>query len=197
MIEHNENIVIVCGMAHSGTTIVTHILRQNPNLNLCVSGHMVHILENDFLRHADTEAIKKLLTNKKRILLKKPWVECDHKDWLIQNMPNAYYIYCTKNREKLIDRWGRPDSFVLPSFRKTSRKEKENRYDECYANALELQSKLKRFMVIENKTLIENPASTFKNINNFLDLEHFNYDVSEVSATNSIKTKINKKLKML
>ena len=146
-----------CGMAHSGTTIVAHILRQNPKLNLHVSGHMTHILECDFLRHADTDAIKKLLISNKRILLKKPWVECDHKDWLIENMPDAYYIYCTRDKEKLINRWGKADSFVLPSFRKTSKQEKENRYDECFVNATELQNKLKRFIIVENDILLQDP----------------------------------------
>ncbi len=190
MINGNEKLIIICGMAHSGTTIVAHIIRQHPEFKLFNNGSMRHILENDFLLNANAEKIKDLTKEEKRIILKRPWVESGRVDWLINNMPDAYYLYCLKDKEKIITSWSAKKSFVNPGFRNSSYEEKSKAYDECYRNAMKLKEKVKKFMIIKNDELLLSPRKMFDDINAFLDATEFSYDLSDVSSTKSIKTKL-------
>jgi hypothetical protein len=45
-------------------------------------------------------------------------------------------------------------------------------------------------MTIENEKLIANPIEMFNEINIFLNAKQFNYNLSDVSSTKSIKTKL-------
>lgn len=190
MINGNEKLIIICGMAHSGTTIVAHILRQHPDFTLFNNGSMSFILENDFLLDANTEKIASLIQKEKRIVLKRPWVENHRTDWLIENMPESYYIYCIKNKESIIKSWSAPGSYVNPKFRNSSYEEKSKSYDTCYSSAMRLKEKVKNFMIVENEKLISSPRKMFNDINAFLNAKDFTYNLSDVSAANSIKTKL-------
>lgn len=190
MIEGNHKLIIICGMAHSGTTIVAHILRQHPDFILFNNGSMGFILENDFLLNANAEKIATLAQKEKRIILKRPWVENNHTDWLIENMPNAYYVYCLKSKESIIKSWSAHNSYVNPKFRNSSYDEKSKSYDTCYASATKLKDKVKNFMIVENDKLISSPRKMFNDINIFLNAKEFNYDLSDVSSTKSIKSKL-------
>jgi hypothetical protein len=190
MIKGNEKLIIICGMAHSGTTIVAHVIRQHPDFVLFNNGSMAFILENDFLLNANAQKIESLTQKENRVILKRPWIENNHTDWLIENMPNSYYLYCLKDKNSIIKSWSAHNSYVNPKFRKSSHDEKSNSYDTCYSNAMKLKDKVKNFMTIENEKLIANPIEMFNEINIFLNAKQFNYNLSDVSSTKSIKTKL-------
>jgi len=196
MIDNNHRLIIICGMAHTGTTIIADILRQHPGNVLVKNGAMYWILENDYLLHANTEGICELLSeHKKRIILKRPWVEHLHTQWLTSQMPDAYYLYCKKDKEKTIKSWSRENSYVESELRNDSYEDKSAHYDACYKSAMELRNKVQKFLVVENEDVIQNPEKAFSDINKFLELPEFDYDLSEVSQSRSIKKKFVHKVK--
>ncbi len=191
MIKNDENIVIVCGMAHTGTTIVTHILRQHPELILFKNGSEEFILENDILLTADTEKLKKILKPDERIILKRPWVETNQKHWLLSKLPNAYYIYCIKDKEKTIESWSRENSYVSEEFRSLSFQKKSEAFDKCYTDAMDIKGEVDNFFIIHNEELIKSPKKIFSQVNDFLKISQFEYDVSDISKRKPIKKKLN------
>lgn len=178
-------------MAHTGTTIVAHVLRQHPELNLFKNGSEEFILENDILLNADSEKLKKILKPDERIILKRPWVEINQKRWLLSNLPNAYYIYCIKDKMKTIKSWSSPNSFVSDEFRELSFQKKSEAFDNCLNDALELKRKVKNFFLVNNEEVIHSPHKVFSEINNFLNVSNFDYDLTDISNKNSIKRKLN------
>lgn len=187
MIKNSQNLVIICGMAHTGTTVIAHILRQHPGITLVNNGSMAYILENDYLLDADETAIEQLLAHGDRVLLKRPWVEYHQTDWLIQHFPDAYYIYCLKEKERTIKSWSAPNSYVSEEFRNRSYDEKSKAYDDCFDSAMRLKDGVNKFISIDNGDVIEKPKEIFSNINHFLGLNPFEYDLSDISSSKPIK----------
>ena len=178
-------------MAHSGTTIVAHILRQHPELYIYKNGSEEFILENDILLNADSEKVKKMLNPDERIILKRPWVETNQKSWLMTYLPDAYYIYCIKDKKKTIRSWSSPNSFVSDEFRELSFQKKSEAFDNCYNDAMELKGKVKNFFIANNEDIIQSPSKVFSDINNFLNIGGFDYDLNDISNKKSIKKKLN------
>ena len=91
MIKNNEKIIVISGMAHSGTTILAYILQQHPEIYCFTNGDQACILENDLLLNKQNEAIEFVINSHfpKRILLKRPWTECKVLEWFSQELPNA------------------------------------------------------------------------------------------------------------
>ena len=114
MIKGNEKLIIICGMAHSGTTIVAHVIRQHPDFVLFNNGSMAFILENDFLLNANAQKIESLTQKENRVILKRPWIENNHTDWLIENMPNSYYGLSRQTPGRL---WKQPFLSRQPTWR--------------------------------------------------------------------------------
>lgn len=54
----NERLIIEVGLAHSGTTILTHVLRQHPEVVFVVNGSEAWILENTWLPLEQAEPIQ-------------------------------------------------------------------------------------------------------------------------------------------
>jgi len=187
MINNDHKLIIICGMPHSGTTILTYILRQNPDFMLFTNGTEINLLENDLLPLAKTEEIEKIDKTKKRIILKRPWVECGQVDWLIENMPNAYYIYCFREKENIIETWSSNKCVIGLEFIRSSYEYKIKQYEKCYENAAKLKKNVKNFMVVNYSELTSNSKKIFYNINEFLNCLKFDYDLSCIFSGNSIK----------
>ncbi len=187
MIKENQNLVIICGMAHSGTTVIAHVLRQHPELTLFKNGSMSYILENDYLLEADERSIEKLLEGGDRVILKRPWVEYHQTDWLIHNFPDAYYLYCIKEKERTIKSWSRPNSYVSDEFRSRSYEQLSEVFDHCYEIAMRIKDNVNHFYTLDNEEVIKNPESIFPSLNQFLNLGEFEYDLSDISSSKPIK----------
>lgn len=197
MIQNNKNLVIICGMAHTGTTVLAHILRQHPELTLFKNGSEAFILENDILLNADTKALKEILKLNQRTILKRPWVETNQKNWLTKFLPKSYYIYCIKDKEKTIESWSSETSFVSDEFRNLSYKKKSEAFDNCFNDAIELKKTVKNFLTVNNEEVIKSPQETFLNINYYLNVSDFEYNLSDVSRKKSIKKKLSSSAKKL
>lgn len=192
MISEQKRLIIVFGMAHSGTTIFTDILSQHPDIHLHADGTMAYIHENDLLLNADEEGISAIADEfpTQRILLKRPWVEVQHKEWLIKTMPEAYFIYCIKGKEKTIKSWSAPNAYVNDDFRNKSFQEKATIYDNCLNEAMDFKKRVKQFITVENEELIRDPQALFQRISYNLELREYPFNVDEISSTKGIKKKL-------
>ena len=150
MIKNNEKIIVISGMAHSGTTILAYILQQHPEIYCFTNGDQACILENDLLLNKQNETIEFVINSHfpKRILLKRPWTECKVLDWFSQELPNARFIYCYKAFEDITKSWCKPTSWISEELRSASEEKQKNCYEESWNSAMKLAQKTNYFKAI-------------------------------------------------
>lgn len=189
MIPGNERLIIVCGMAHSGTTILTHLLRQHPNIHLVANGKESWLLENDWLPNESTEEIAKCLAEHpdKRILLKRPWNITHHSEWMAREMPDAAFIYCDRPFSQIRKSWSKMTSLVDKELRLNP-----DFQTETYAHSAEVliqfRNKVKRMSVFALQALIDSPTEKVREVSEWLGLTSFQFDTSLVNGPLKIRT---------
>lgn len=189
MIEGNERLIIVVGMAHSGTTILAYLLQQHPDVVCCTDGTEAWILENTWLPLEQAEPIQQLLAKfpDKRLLLKRPWNGVYHGDWMQREMPNARYLYCLRNFEEISKSWLKPNSFVDSRLRDGGPKYQREFYDMCFKEASAFGSRVSHFRPMPHEHLLNNPKRVMAMTTMWLGLSPWRFDVSKVSRTTNIK----------
>lgn len=190
MINGDERLIIVLGMAHSGTTILTYVLNQHPGVSCCINGNEHAIMENDYLLVEDTVSIQALLNNEpqNRILLKRPWTEVWHAEWLKREMPNARYVYCYRNFEDISTSWSKPGSMVSSDLRDSGLEHQREFYDYCWKQAVDFSESVPYFYWHYHPTFImENPLKVVSILGNWLGLSRWYYDTSMVNKCINIK----------
>lgn len=194
----DDRLIVVCGMAHSGTTILTYLLQQHPGVVCCVGGPESWILENDWLKLERAGPIQEVLEKfpDKSILLKRPWVCMQRPLWLLENMPNARYIYCYRSFEDISASWSKQGSFVDAKLRQTN-KQKEF-YDKAFQAGEIFGAQVSNFRRHYHPSLLENPEKEIMEIAVWLGLSSWKFDVSPVGGVNvkSLLMKHPKKLKL-
>lgn len=190
MIPDNERLIIVTGLAHSGTTILTHTLAQHPDVVLATNGTEVWLLENDWLPNEDSDAIAKLLADNpgKRVLLKRPWNVLNHSDWMLRDMPHAFFIDCWRNFEAISESWSKPTSLIADDLRNNHERQKEV-YVAGWHAASEFKRRIEndvfcKYVFCAHEILCHNPESEIKRISTLLGLKPFEFDVSAIGTTN-------------
>lgn len=193
MIDQNERVIIVMGMAHSGTTILTYLLSQHPEIFCFVDAEPAFLLENTLLPDRNSKKIRYLLrkksTAKKRILLKRPWATY-YTGWLLSEMPGARYIYCQRSFEDISISWSKPGSYVNGVLRDGSSEFQQNHYNDDLRRAEDFESQAKHFKRFNHKNLLAEPAIAMNELSKWLGLSFFEWDVSKVSKENNIKSVI-------
>jgi hypothetical protein len=181
MIFANERLIIVLGMAHSGTTILTYVLRQHPHLLCCVDGDEAWILENTWLPLEQSASIERTLTNRptKRILLKRPWSCVNHGEWMAREMPNAKYIYCYRDFEDISASWSRPNSFVEVALQNGGVEYQREHYRMCLERAESFARGVPFFKKVDHRHFVENPSIVITDIAAWAGLEPFRFDVRQ------------------
>jgi len=102
MIRGNEHIIVIFGMARSGTTVFTHVLGQHHKI--CIF-HNVHNYENSFVFERRHQRIEKIVSKSdKRVIFKRPWSE-SMVGFYLEHMPDAYYIAMLKPFEMINESW--------------------------------------------------------------------------------------------
>lgn len=189
MITGNERLIIVLGMAHSGTTILTHVLRQHPDITLFVDGSEAWIYENTYLPLEQSEPIQQLLTDypNRRIILKRPWNEVWHGDWMAQEMPNAKFIYCYRSFEETAKSWSKPTSFVADQLRSGGIDYQRSFYHFCIEKAEAFSRKVPFYKKVFHPDFVERPAHTIAMLAQWFGLSPFKFDVSQVGHDKDIK----------
>ena len=187
LIDENERLIVVLGMAHSGTTSLTYILQQHPETVCCVNGNESRLFENDWLLSEQATPIQALLKKiSKRIILKRPWVCVDHADFLVREMPNAKFVYCYRSFEEMSKSWSKSNSFIYPALRKDLTLQKET-YIKCLDRAETFKNRIPFFKKIFHPDFVANPKVT-NDLVEWLDLTPFNFNFKEISYSKNIKT---------
>lgn len=195
MILGNERLIVVLGMAHSGTTILTHLLSQHPAVSLGTGGNEAWLLENDWLPTEQSEPIQALLEQNphKRVLLKRPWNSAFHGDWMRRDMPEARFVYIYKTFDEMSCSWSKPTSLV-PALREGGMEKQLEFYQMCWENSMQFGNWVERFFMLHHATLVNDPLKIMSNLNRWLELPPFRYNLSDVSQAWNIKDRMVEKL---
>lgn len=190
MIRGHDRLIIVCGMAHSGTTILTHVLKEHPSVFCFVNGSESWLLENTILPNKQNESLQRILQtipNNKRILLKRPWVLCcGLTDWLLQDLPNAKYLYCYREFSDISMSWSKPTSLIDDHLR-NSKENQEIHYRLCLEQTQEFKNKVPYFKQIHHLDFVKDPTGVMSDICKWAALPSFRFNVSHVSLDKDIK----------
>lgn len=191
MIQGNERLIIILGMAHSGTTVIAYTLRQHPNIICCINGTEANLLENDWLLLRQTEPIQTILNNhpEKKVLLKRPWNEIRHPAWMFREMPDAHYIYCFREFNSICKSWSKSTSLVDKHVRLGCPEYKREFYDECLLKGQNFCSKVNSF-IIDNDDFIKDSNKVITDVSKFIGLEQYDFDTSKVVDNGDIKSQI-------
>jgi hypothetical protein len=172
--------IIVVGMAHSGTTILTRTLSQHPSVVCYRTGPQAWLYENDALASGDAFPVFEFAARQSvpYILMKRPWV-CHRPYFLVANWPDAYYLYMQREREEIFKSWAKPTSMVET---RTERAVQEAKYNDSLEAAARLEAMVPHFLRIKHEELCLDPAAIFKQIIKFTDLPDFGFDFSEINS---------------
>jgi hypothetical protein len=189
MISGNERLIVVFGMAHSGTTILTYVLNKHPETMLAVDGEKSWILENTWLPLEQGEPIQGFLATypNKRLLLKRPWNEVWHGDWMRREMPNAKFIYCYRDFDEITKSWSKPTSFVNDMLRSGGIEYQRGYYQFCLEKAEAFARAVPFFYKLHHPRFVEDPKRVMAEISAWAGLAPFKFDVSQVSCDKNIK----------
>ena len=195
MINHNERLIIVVGMAHSSTTIMTYLLKQHPDVYCHSIGTESWLFESDFLSNVKSDSIQNLLDNNldKRVLLKKPWNTSHHGEWMQREMPDARYLYCLRPFEDITISWSKSDSFMPDELRYCGRDCQKMFYEICLSKDLAFGESVSNFRISHYSDFVSNPIHTMNSIGDWLGLSEFKWDVSDVGVKKNIKASLQKK----
>jgi hypothetical protein len=189
MLNGNERLIIVLGMAHSGTTILTYILQKHPDVVCCTNGSEAWILENTWLPSEQADPIQQLLDKfpTKRVMLKRPWNEVWHGEWMKREMPNAKFIYCYRNFADISASWCKSNSMIDDSLRNGGVDHQKQFYEMCWQRGSEFGSTVSNFWQHYHQHFVENPKKVIAETAAWLGLSPYRFDVSLVSKHLNIK----------
>lgn len=176
-------------MAHSGTTILTHVLRHHPEVRLAVSGSEAWILENTWLPFEETEPIRQLLADdpSRRIILKRPWNCLYHSDWMAREMPKARFIYCYRSFEETAKSWSKTTSLVDEQLRDGGLDYQQTFYQFCLKKAEAFSRRVRFFRKVFHPSFVASPAHTMATLATWLGLTPFEFELSQVAYDKDIK----------
>ncbi len=168
----DHRVIIVMGMARSGTTVFTHVLSQHPKIFLF---HNVYNYENDLLFNLKSEEIQKIILEhpSKFILFKRPWIERIPL-FFKEHLPNAYYIYLSKPFSMIQESWSKT-SWVDKELRDANLEDKKKFYDEHIQIAKNFPKIVgtNNFKMIDYISFIENPQKIMEEVSRFLKLKNY------------------------
>lgn len=101
-----RRLVVICGMARTGTSALASYVGSHPDIKPVVGGGLWHRLESDYLRRApDWDFVNSVLDEffPKKVLFKQPWLE--NNEEFFDRAAEAKVIVCTRERETLFNSW--------------------------------------------------------------------------------------------
>lgn len=176
-------------MAHSGTTVLTHLIRQNPEIYNYTNGISSWVYETQVIIQQNSKKISKIIDDNpnKKILMKSPWAEVESLDWLVENMPDACYICCLKNFNDIKTSWSALTAQVNDELKFSDDNFKKEKYDFCVSQMNKFQNSVKKFIVIHYNDFINNPREAMDKIDKLSNLKPCKYDFSIIDQKKSIK----------
>lgn len=176
-------------MAHSGTTVLCHLLQQHPDVVCCTNGNEAWLYENTWLPLEQCGPIQDLLHQfgDKRVLLKRPWNEVRHSAWMQREMPDAKFIYCYRDFADITASWSAPTSFVDDKLRNGTAEFQREHYKECWTRAQSFATGVRFFRGHYHADFEASPGRVIADLAGWLGLRPFDFDVSIVWLGSNIK----------
>jgi hypothetical protein len=184
----NDRIIVIFGMAHSGTTILAYVMSQHPKIVLHTNGpsHGSVVLESYSLhrRHKyDVKLIQQFVAAHPNnyCLFKQPHSEIAP-DWFARVMPDAHYYCMMRPFDEIVHSWNRSRRENHLWLRKPHlQKDVYNLYHKA---ALEFQEKsgVKHFRIINLPDLRNDPAGVMALVAADLGIDKF--DTSMIGTCN-------------
>lgn len=135
-----RRLIVVTGMARSGTSVTAAFLGSHPEVKLVIGGGCWQVCETDLIRmemgEPDWRSIDELLRDNypKRILLKQPWVM---NNWMFARaIRPAKIVVCLRERRSQIGGWQNRRDMVS----ERCQKEPDTVYNECISHLPRLLS---------------------------------------------------------
>jgi hypothetical protein len=185
MIKGNDRLIIVLGMAHSGTTILAYVLKMHPDIECHINGPEAWLLENEWLKNKDAEPIQEILNNSdKRILLKRPWMEVWNGQWMREEMPDAKFIYCHRDFDAVSVSWTKPTSQIGDDLRYGGIEHQREFYDFCFNKGNEFGNQVNNFYWHRHEHFATMPKIVIHKVAKWLELRRWVFDTTMVGKSN-------------
>lgn len=173
-IPQNERLIVVLGMARSGTTIFTYVLCRHPQIALFRDGPEAWLLENDCLPRRQADRIGRvtsLFPDAKYVVLKRPWQE-EHAEWLHQHLPRARFIVLLREREGIKRSWATSGRWALCG-RQQALTDPDACYDTYLNHAMRLPEVVgtERCRIIRYEQMLQEPNAVFEDLADWLGVE--------------------------
>lgn len=106
LVSRYRRLVVICGMARTGTSALTSYVGSHPDIKLVIGGGLWHRLESDYLRRElNWDFVDSVLDEffPKKVLFKQPWLE-NNEDFF-ERAVGAKVIVCTREKDTLFNSW--------------------------------------------------------------------------------------------
>lgn len=162
----NHRVIIVFGMARSGTTVFTHVLSQHPHIHLF---HNVYNYENDMIFNKKIEDMESVVSQfpSRRVIFKRPWSE-SMTDFFVENMPDAHYLAMSKPFEMINKSWQK--STWTKGLWGDDDEVRRNKYDKHKSLLEEFPLKLK---IIDYTKFVSQPDVVMSEVVDYLGLLNY------------------------
>lgn len=104
-------LIVVCGMARTGTSATAAFIGTHPSVKLVIGGGLWYVAETDIMKgdSVSWEAIDRLLRQYplSRILVKQPWMEANA--GFFEKAEGASIVICKRDLENLFYSWAKTD----------------------------------------------------------------------------------------
>ena len=105
-----RRLIVITGMARSGTSAMAALVGSHPEICLVIGGGCWNVAESDLIRpemgDSDWETIEEILRDQypRKVLVKQPWLM--NKTTFSRAIRPAKVIVCLRERKTLIGSWG-------------------------------------------------------------------------------------------
>jgi hypothetical protein len=162
----NHRVIIVFGMARSGTTVFTHVLGQHHKLHLF---HNVYNYENDMIFNKKIEEMESVVSQfpSCQVVFKRPWSE-SMTDFFVEHMPDAHYLAMIKPFDMINKSWQK--SHWTQGLWGDDDQVRRNKYDKHKSLLEEFPLKLK---IIDYTKFVSQPDEVMAEVAGFLGLLNY------------------------
>lgn len=185
----DDRLIVILGMAHSGTTVFVHTLLQCPSIVCFACGTESWVFENKYLlpqfasvfEQEDNPVLKFVDDHpNKFVILKRPWQEA-RPEFFKKHMPNARYFLLIRSFDALVKSWAKPNSSVMVNLRLASPEVKKEYYDKYLeaANTFAAKIESKKVFLISYEEMCRDPSKIFADVATTLGIS-FTFDTGDV-----------------
>ena len=183
----SSRLIVIVGLVHSGTTILTHLLSQHSSIELGETGELGWTLEGPALYNEDTQSIKRMLSDcPDRLLLKLAWQEGFDISWMVRKIPDAKFLHIVKEFPVMCASWDKPTNLTTYELSHGTREYRKSFYDNGIKHLRVLKG-ANSYREVPYVNLLSGPSEELDLVVKWLDLPKFEFNTSLVSPDIDIK----------